>query len=60
MNCYQYSRERYAVQFEVLGVQSTVTKHEVQCSVQKCYEKSENIIGLDPYILNSFSHLDPI
>ena len=23
-------------------------------------EKSENIIGLDPYILNSFSYLSPI
>ena len=27
---------------------------------QNYYEKSENIIGLDPYILNSFSYLDPI
>ena len=27
---------------------------------QKYSEKSENIIGLDPYILNSFSYLDPI
>ena len=27
---------------------------------QKCSEKPENIIGLDSYILNSFSYLNPI
>ena len=27
---------------------------------QKYSEKSENIIGLDPFVLNSFSYLDPI
>ena len=27
---------------------------------QKYSDKSENIKGLDPYILNSFSYLDPI
>ena len=27
---------------------------------QKYSEKSENIIGLDSYILNSFSYLSPI
>ena len=31
----------------------------VLCDQQKYSEKSENIIGLDSYILNSFSYLSP-
>ena len=32
----------------------------VNADLQKYSEKSENIIGLDSYILNSFSYLNPI
>ena len=33
----------------------------VQGNFSRTYSyKSENIIGLDPYVLNSFSYLDPI
>ena len=34
--------------------------HLVLWDQQKYSEKSENIIGLDPYILNSFIYSDPI
>ena len=35
-------------------------KYSLLIDQQKYSEKSENIICLDPYILNSFSYLDPI
>ena len=37
-----------------------VMSSEADRDQQKYSEKSETIIGLDPYILNSFSYLDPI
>ena len=34
--------------------------YSVLCDQQKYSEKSVNVIGLDSYILNSFSYLSPI
>ena len=47
--------------YSQLSYSDLITYLLLVLSDQKKYsEKSENIICLDPYILNSFSYLDPI
>ena len=51
--------------YNVINILKKVTNSKVTADehvpiASESDEKSENIIGLDPYILNSFSYLDPI